>query len=63
MKNQGDMFEFDELGRICPNNPKNFQKIIVINFKIRKRTYFYKNENDSIRNILNSKYKNEKEIR
>ena len=37
MKNQGDVFEFNELGKYYPNNPENFRKIVVITFGNRKR--------------------------
>ena len=37
MKNQGDMFEFNELGKYYRNNPENHWKIVVINLRNRKR--------------------------
>ena len=48
MKNQGNVFEFYELGKCYRNNPKNFWKIVVINLRNRKRL-FLKKENDENR--------------
>ena len=47
MKNQGDVFEFNELGKYYRNNPENFWKIVVIILTNRKKLYFLKKENNA----------------